>query len=293
MSDGAPPLATDPAPPFRGRRSRSRRLPLLEVVCALVLGLIAVCVVAGGYLAPYDPVAQDPILSVTRPGEGHLLGTDQLGRDVFSQLLAGARSAVLGPLVVAIGTLVIGASLGMVAAYYGGVLDTIVSRFADLVYALPAVLIAVVVVGVIGAGYWVTAAVLMLLSVPFEIRLCRSAAMVQVRLPYVDAARTLDLPAARIIGRHILPNILPTVVATFLLDFVGALIGFTSLTYLGFGVPAGSPNWGVMLAEGQTLLSQNPWIAIAPATMIIVTGASATVIGDWAHERLTQSGARA
>ncbi len=257
----------------------------------MLLGVL-VLVVAGEWLAPQNPLAQNPLLSVTGPGHDHLLGTDQLGRDVFSLLLAGARSAVVGPLAVAAGTLLIGCPLGMAGAFFGGVADTAVNRFADLVYALPALLIAIVVVGVVGGGYWLTAWVLLFLSVPAEIRLCRAAAMVQVRLPYVDAAKTVGLSSWRIIFRHVLPNILPTVVATFLLDFVGALIGFAALSFLGLGVPAGSPDWGAMLAAGQSLIAENPWLAIAPAVLLIVTGSCATLLGDWAHERLTGAGAR-
>jgi len=265
-------------------------VPLLGGAALLA---VLVCVVSGAALAPQDPTAQHPTLSVTGPGPGHPLGTDQLGRDVLSQLIAGARSAVIGPLAVAVGCVLIGVAAGMAAAYFGGVVDTVVNRFADLVYALPALLIAVVVVGVLGGGYWKTAAVLLVLTIPFEIRLCRSAAQVQVRQPYVDAARTLGLSPWRILFRHVLPNIVPTVLATFLLDFVGALISFAALSYLGLGVPAGTPDWGSMLAAGQQLITENPWLSIAPAVLIIITAASATLLGDWAHERLSRGGERA
>jgi peptide/nickel transport system permease protein/glutathione transport system permease protein len=269
-----------------------RRVLLVPVLCGGVLLAVLVCAVAGGRLAPYSPLAQNPLLSVTGPGHGHLLGTDQLGRDVFSLLLAGTGPAVAGPLVVAVGCLLIGAMLGMAGAFFGGAADTVVNRLADLIYALPALLIAIVVVGVVGGGYWVTVAVLLFLSVPYEIRLCRSASMVQVRLPYIDAARTVGISSWRIIARYVLPNIMPTVVATFLLDFVGALIGFAALSFLGLGVSASSPSWGAMLADGQSLIAENPWLSIAPAIMLIITAASATLLGDWAHERLTGGGAQ-
>ncbi len=269
-----------------------RHVPVLPVLCGSVLLAVLVCAVAGGSLAPDNPLAQNPLLSVTGPGHGHLLGTDQLGRDVFSLLLAGTGPAVAGPLLVAVGCLLIGAPLGMAGAYFGGTVDAAVNRLADLIYALPALLIANVVVGVVGGGYWVTVAVLLFLSVPYEIRLCRGAAMVQTRLPYIDAARTLGISARRIVVRHVLPNILPTVVATFLLDFVGALIGFAALSFLGFGVPPSSPSWGALLAEGQSLIAENPWLSIAPAVMLILTAASATLLGDWAHERLTRAEAQ-
>ncbi|MFE4831199.1 ABC transporter permease [Streptomyces sp. NPDC056672] len=248
--------------------------------------------VAGGILAPYDPALQNPTLSVSGPSSSHLLGTDQLGRDVLSQLVAGTRTAVLGPFLVAVGCLLVGCALGMAGAFFGGWVDTLVSRFADLVYALPALLIAFVAVGVLGGGYWVTAGVLLVLSIPGQIRLCRSAAMVQVRLPYIDAARTLGLSSWRTLSRHVLPNILPTVSATFLLDFVGALIGFAAMSYLGLGVSSGSPDWGRLLADGQTLIAENPWLAMSPAVLLCLTAACASLLGDWAQQRLEQRGAQ-
>jgi peptide/nickel transport system permease protein/glutathione transport system permease protein len=265
-------------------------IPLVPGACGFVLLMVLVAVLSGRWLAPDNPSAQDPLLSVTGPGSGHLLGTDQLGRDVLSELIAGAQLAIVGPIVVAVGCVLIGATLGMAGAYFGGIVDALVNRFADLIYALPALLIAIVVIGVTRGGYWQTAAVLVFLSVPYELRLCRSAAMVQVRLPYVDAARTLGISARRTMFRHVLPNILPTVVATFLLDFVGAMLGFAALSFLGLGVPPSSPAWGNLLAEGQSLIAENPWLSIAPAVLLSATAVSATLLGDWAHEQLAGRG---
>ncbi|SFP81939.1 ABC transporter permease [Amycolatopsis rubida] len=272
------------------RPATGRRIRFAPLLSAAFLLLVAIGVIAGKWLAPRDPDAQDPGLSVTMPGQGHLLGTDQLGRDVFSQLLAGTAAAVIGPLAVALGCVLIGVSLGMAAAYFGGVVDTLVNRLADLVYALPALLIAIVVVGVVGGGYWISVGLLVVLSVPAQIRLCRSAAMVQVRLPYVDAARTAGLSPMRTMVRHVLPNILPIVVTTFLLDFVSTLIAMAALSFLGVTGAAGSPDWGTMLANGQPLVAQNPWLSITPAVLIIATAASATLLGDTAHEWLTNKG---
>jgi len=256
-------------------------------VAFVVLATVAVCAVLGSTITPFDPLTQNPLNSVALPGNGHLLGTDQLGRDVFSLLIAAARSAVVGPIVVSVFCGLIGGALGLSAAYFGGVLDSVINRFADLVYALPALLIAVVVIGIVDGGYWLTAMILTLLLLPYQIRMCRSAAMVQMRFPYVDAARTLGLSARRTMIRHILPNILPTVVAAALLDFVTALTGYASLSYLGLGVAAGSPDWGAMLHEGQSFIGQNPWLPLAPAIMLILTAASVTLVGDWAYDRLS------
>jgi peptide/nickel transport system permease protein len=271
-------------------RSRAR-VPVLVIIAGVVALGIAVLAVFGGWLTPYDPTAQNLLLGATGPGNGHWLGTDDLGRDIASLVIAGTRIAVVGPLVVAFATVAVGAALGILAGFRGGLADVLTNRFADLMYALPALLVIVVVVGVVGGGYWLAVLVVTLLSVPGEIRLCRSATMVQARLPYVEAARTLGLPASRIMFRHILPNIAPTVIATFLLDFVGALISLSGLAYLGLGAPPGAPDWGTLLQQGQEQITVNPWMSLAPGIMIMATATSVTLIGDWLYDRYSQGGA--
>lgn len=262
----------------------------MVIVAIAIATLILLLVAIGPWVTPYDPAAQDLLAGATAPGNGHLLGTDSLGRDVLAQVIAGARVAVVGPLVVALGTVLLGATLGILAAYRGGVLDAVTNRFADLMYALPGLLVIIVLSGVVGGGYWFAVVVLTVLSIPGEIRVCRSVTMVQARLPYIEAARTLGLPARRIMFRHIVPNIMPTIIATFLLDFVAALIGLSGLSYLGLGVPPGAPDWGALLAEGQSLLTVNPWLSLAPALMIVLTATSVTLVGDWMYDRFSERG---
>jgi ABC-type dipeptide/oligopeptide/nickel transport system permease subunit len=261
----------------------SPRPSVLTIAAIAVAFVVLVCVVAGQWLAPVDPEAQNLALGVSGPVSGHPLGTDQIGRDVLSQVMAGARPAIVGPACVALGCLLIGCSLGMLAGYSGGAIDAVINRYADLIYALPALLVAIVVLGVTNGGYWLTVVIAVLLSMPYQIRLSRSATQVQARLPYVDAARTLGLPLPRVLLRHVLPNIAPTVVASVLLDFVGALIVFASLQFLGLGVEAGSPAWGTMIADGQSSIFLNPWASIAPGIMLILTAVSVTLIWDWAY----------
>lgn len=267
-----------------------RRPPVLVMIALLIITSVIILAIFGSWLAPQDPAQQDPLLGVTGPGPGHPFGTDQLGRDVLSRLIVATRAALIGPLVVAVGCVLIGGSLGLAGAYFGGAVDAMANRFADLVYALPALLIAIVVTGVVDGGYWTAAAILTLLSVPYQIRISRSVAQVQVQLPYVDAARTLRLPARQIIVRHIVPNVMPTLVTTLLLDFVGALVGFSALAYLGLGVPVGQPDWGSMLAEGQGFIDTNPWLSLATASMIIATAVSVTLVGDWLYDRISREG---
>ncbi|WP_091619188.1 ABC transporter permease [Amycolatopsis saalfeldensis] len=267
----------------------------MPITVRLATGWLFVAVVLavfGRRLAPFDPGEQNPLLSVSPPSGAHWLGTDQLGSDVLSEVMAGAGTALLGPLCVALGTVLLGGALGLLAGYRGGLIDSLTNRFADLMYALPGLLVIVVVIGVVGGGYWVAVAVLTVLTLPGEIRLCRSATQVQARLPYVEAARTLGLPAARIMRRHILPNIMPTVIATFLLDFVGALVSLSGLSYLGLGAPPGIPDWGALLQTGQNLLTDNPMISLVPGALIALTATSVTLLGDWLYDRYSVGGTR-
>lgn len=276
-------------PRLGGSRARGTRLRFLggasvRALALLVVLVVVVAAVAGDAIAPHDPMVQDPLTGAGPPTDGHPLGTDVLGRDVLSLLIAGTRWAVLGPVVVALGCGLIGVLLGMLGAYYGGIIDGAANRLADLIYALPSLIVAIVVVGVLDGGYWMVAALLTFLSVPYQIRIIRSVTLAQVHLPYVEAARTSGISDARTLLFHVLPNIVPTVVATLLLDFVTAMIGYTALAFLGIGVPAGVPNWGSMIGAGQTYIFMNPWLAVTPAIALILTAASVTILGDHLHE---------
>ncbi|MEW1723093.1 ABC transporter permease [Streptomyces sp. NPDC093109] len=284
-----PPATARGREPGRRMRGMPRGAPV-HGIAVTVLVLVAVCAIFGETIAPHDPMAQNPLTGVAPPGDGHLLGTDVLGRDVLSLLVAGARWAILGPLVVAVGCGLIGGVLGMLGAYYGGVLDSAINRFADLIYALPSVIVAIVVVGVIGGGYWTVAIVLTFLSIAYQIRIIRSVTLAQVTLPYIEAARTSGLSNPRTMLAHVLPNIVPTVVATFLLDIVTAMVGYAALAFLGIGVPPGTPNWGSMIASGQTYLFINPWLSAAPAIALICTATCATLLGDRLHEAAGRKG---
>jgi peptide/nickel transport system permease protein/glutathione transport system permease protein len=275
----------------RGARRRRRRVPVLTAVALVVLAAVVVALLLGSLVTPHDPDTQDLVLGAAGRSGEHWLGTDELGRDVLSRLIVGTRAALIGPLVVALLTLCVGAPLGLAAGYFGGRVDGAISRFADVIWALPALLVAIVVLGVVDAGYWLAVAVIAFLSLPHMIRLSRSATLVQARLPYVDAVRTLGLSSTHILARHVFPNVSPTILATFLLDFVGALIVFSSLAFLGIGIEPGSSDWGTMLAAGRELLFVNPWLLLGPGIAIVVTAASITLIGDWMYERMSERGA--
>jgi ABC-type dipeptide/oligopeptide/nickel transport system permease subunit len=273
--------------PVAGRPSRARWGWLFWAALSLVAVTILVALTVR-WIAPHEPSAQSLVDSGQGPSGRHWLGTDQLGRDIFSRLLAGTRTGLAGPLVVAIGAGLIGTTLGLLTGYAGGIVDGVVMRAIDLMYAVPPLLVAIVVVGLFGGGYWLAVGVLIALSAPGDVRIVRAAVMAQRELPYVAAARTVGIGSIRIAVRHLLPNVTPTVVANVLLQFVVGLIALSGLAFLGLGVDAGSPDWGLMVAENRGILDLNPAAVIAPAACIGVLAIAVTIIGDRVFEVLTQ-----
>lgn len=260
------------------------------LVGVLLLAMLVFVAAFAPFIAPYDPVKVNIPDQLLPPSFDHLLGTDDLGRDVFSRTIVGARTAVVGPILIALGAMIIGNALGLLAGYKGGLIDSVIMRWVDLMWALPGLLVAIVVVGVLGGGYYLSVALLILLTAPYDTRIVRGATLEQRALPYVEAARTLGLSSRRIMVRHIWPNVLPLVVANTFLNFAFSLVTLSALSFLGLGVGPGTPDWGRMLAESQTLLFDNPAAALAPGGMIVITAASMNLIGDWLYERLSDRG---
>lgn len=180
-----------------GTASRMHRVPVVILACMVFVGIVTSLAVTGTLLAPHDPQAHSLLAGLQSPSGAHPLGTDDSGRDILSRLIAGTRDAVVGPLIIALGAGVLGTVCGLQAGYRGGWVDAALTRSVDLLYALPGLLVAIVLLGVIGGGYWSAVGVLTLLTVPYNVRIVRGAALEQRGLPYVDAARTLGLSADR------------------------------------------------------------------------------------------------
>jgi peptide/nickel transport system permease protein len=253
------------------------------VVLTVALGIF------GPALVP-NATQNNLLIGVSPPGPGHLLGTDSLGRDVLALTLAGARPALIGPLIIVAGALLIGNALGLIAGYLGGLWDSTIMRLVDLMYALPSVLVAIVLIGLVGGGYTISVAFLTAFFWPQDARIVRAATLEQRTRPYVEAVRVLGVPLWRIMVRHIWPNLLPLVVANSFLNFAFALVSLSALSFLGLGVPPGDADWGRMLSDNRTLIFVNPAASITPALMIVLLALSMNLIGDWLLERLSARG---
>ena len=243
--------------------------------------IIAVTGLSAELIAPYSPTANDFAAMTEAPSWTHLLGTDQFGRDLLSRIIFGARTALIVGLTSAIVGGFAGLVLGVASAYFGGRLDLVFQRIFDVVMAFPLIIMALAVVSIFGTGVHNVIVAITIPLIPRCARVVRSSALAIREIPYVDAARACGYSHARIILRHMVPNVM----APFLImltAFVGqAILAEASLSYLGLGVQEPTPAWGLMLQGGaEEYASTAPWIAIFPGLAIALTVFGVSLFGD-------------
>jgi peptide/nickel transport system permease protein len=257
-----------------------RREPLGAFGVLIVL-IIAFAGFTAELIAPYSPTSNDFASMTEAPSWTHLLGTDQFGRDLLSRIIFGARTALIVGLSSAIVGGVAGLVLGVASAYFGGKLDLVFQRIFDVVMAFPLIIMALAMVSIFGAGMHNVIIAITIPLIPRCARVVRSSALAIREIPYVDAARACGYSHARIILRHMVPNVM----APFLImltAFVGqAILAEASLSYLGLGVQEPTPAWGLMLQGGaEEYASTAPWIAIFPGLAIALTVFGVSLFGD-------------
>lgn len=270
--------------PRAGLFASVRRSPLARNRAALV-GLVILVPLVIATVAPFlltglSANAQDLSASLQFPSGEHLLGTDKLGRDVWARIVYGAQPTLLGALVVVIISGVIGIPLGLVAGYYGGRLDALIMRVLDALLAFPALLLAILVVATFGRGLGTVVVALGVIYVPAMARLIRSVTLVQRSLAYVDAGRALGFSDARILFRHILPNLVAAVVVQSTIDLAYAILDIAALSFLGLGQQPPDPDWGSMLSDGRSYLLQNAFPALSAGLAIMLSVISFNLVGD-------------
>src|ERR1700719_1179092 len=257
-----------------------RRQPLGTFGMALVI-IMALAGLGADWIAPYSPTANDFASMTEPPSWTHLLGTDQFGRDLLSRIIFGARTALIVGLSSALVGGFAGLVLGVASAYFGGTLDLVFQRIFDVVMAFPLIIMALAVVAIFGTGVHNVIVAITIPLIPRCARVVRSSALAIREIPYVDAARACGYSHARIILRHMVPNVM----APFLImltAFVGqAILAEASLSYLGLGVQEPTPAWGLMLQGGaEEYASTAPWIAIFPGLAIMLTVFGINLFGD-------------
>lgn len=250
------------------------------IISLAVLVIILVCVCFADLLAQYDPNALDIGNMLKGSSAEHWLGTDKTGRDIFSRLLFGGRTSLLGALGVVGISIVIGVPIGLFSGYHGGKLDSILMRICDVIVSFPALLLAFVFVAAFGRGLFNAILALGIIYIPMLAKLTRSLVLVEKNKTYVEAAKSIGFSDTRILFTQILPNCISTMMVELTLDLGYAILDLASMSFLGLGVQPPTSDWGAMLEEGRIYLTTSPLCAIAPGLMIIITVIALNIFSD-------------
>jgi peptide/nickel transport system permease protein len=267
------------AEPRHGFRTRWYRTPAF-VAGVVIVGTVLGLAILAPVIAPYDPTKQDLQNILQDPSSKHWLGTDQLGRDVWSRMLYAARVDLRVGFLAVLLPFVIGTTLGAVAGYYGRFGDTFISRLAEIVVAFPFYVLVIAMVFVLGPGTRnIYLAVTMVGWVSY-MRIIRGEVLVQKRQEYTLAAQAAGLSNVRIIVRHLLPNVITQAIVFAMSDIVLDILLIVTLGYLGLGIQPPTPDWGTMIADGQTFLTVKWQLSTIPGVAVVITGLGLSLIGD-------------
>jgi ABC-type dipeptide/oligopeptide/nickel transport system permease subunit len=287
-----------PGEPRRPLRQRYWRLfaflrDRTAVVAAVVLIAVAIGAVFAPWISAHDPYEADNLLRFAPPGTpGHLLGTDQQGRDMVARLLWGGRVSLLVGVVPTVLASIIGLALGMLAGYARGLLDQIVMRVLDVLLAFPMVLLAIAIAGVLTPGVTTEILAITVVLVPYVGRLARTATVGVATMPYIEAARAAGGSSPVILARYVLPNVLSPIVvyATTLMGLM--IVVGAGLSFLGLGVQPPVADWGTMVADGRVVLRRAPHVTVLPGVVILIVSLAFNFLGDGLRDALDPRTAR-
>jgi len=271
--------------PARLRRPAWRRSPLTVAGLALI-AILALIALSAPLVAPADPLKQVLSTRLKPPSADHWLGTDQLGRDVLSRMIYGARiSLLIGTVVVGLAASV-GTFVGLVAGYVGGWLDEGLMRLTDVFFAFPALILAMAISGALGPSLTNAMIAIAVVSWPVYARLVRAQVLSLREREYVEAARGLGASAQRIVWQHILPNTLAPLLVQASFDMGSAILSAAGLSFIGFGTQPPTAEWGVMISEGRNYIATHSWLSLFPGLAILITVAAFNLIGDGLRDAL-------
>lgn len=265
------------------RRLRRNRAAMLGFAVILVLVFVAVFAPA---IAPHPPNRQNPLASLQAPSSEYRLGTDQFGRDILSRLIYGTRVSLRVGLVAVGIAAVLGIPFGLIAGYYGGWVDMVISRVVDLMLAFPGILLALVIVSIMGPSLFNVMIAVGVAASPNYARLVRGSVLSAKEQVYVESARAVGAYVRGILLRHILPNILAPVIVLATLGTAGAILSAAALSFLGLGAQPPTPEWGAMLSEGRNYMRLAWWVTTFPGIAIMVTVLSVNLLGDGLRDAL-------
>ncbi len=277
---GGPELAADAVAPIAPRRVRRWYTQPALASGLILLGIILVLAIAAPLFTSYNPIKQDLSATLLGPSAHHLLGTDQLGRDTFTRLLYGMRNDLRIAFIAVLLPFCIGTVLGSIAGYFGGWVDTVLMRLVDIVVAFPFYVLIIALVFVLGPGQRSIYIAITLVGWVSYARIIRGEILVAKRQDYVLAAQSGGLSSIRIIGKHLVPNVISQAIIYAMSDIVQDILAIVTLGYFGLGVPPPTPDLGSMINDGQNFLTTHWQLTTFPGLAVVVVGLSLSLIGD-------------
>ncbi|MBM3548848.1 MAG: ABC transporter permease [Alphaproteobacteria bacterium] len=255
----------------------------------LIFGVVFIAIFAP-MLAGHDPTRQVlearflPPVFAEDGTWGHILGGDNLGRDILARVLYGSRTSILVALLVVFNAMVVGSILGAIAGYFGGLLDAVIMRIADFQLSFPFILVAILMLAIVGPGFWTMVfALSVALWVRFA-RLVRGETLKIRELEYIQAAKSIGVGHVAIIFSHVIPNVLPTIIVIATFDVAEVVIAEAAISFLGLGTQPPTPSWGMMISEGRNYLFENYWMALGPGIAIMTTSIAINLFGDFLRD---------
>lgn len=252
----------------------------VTVISALVLLLVVLVAVFGRWLIPYGINSTDVLNSLQGPSADHLFGTDDLGRDVFSRVIASTETSLQVALISVAFALGVGTAIGVTAGYVRGIVDTVLMRLVDVLFAFPVVLLALVIVAILGTGKWTTMLAVGVVYTPIFARVSRASTLSVSVEPYVQVSRTMGTGHLFILTRHVLPNIMAPLIVQTSVSLAFAILTEATLSFLGMGIQPPEPSWGRMIFDAQSWIGQAWWMAVFPGAAIFVTVLAFNLFGD-------------
>jgi len=269
-------------------RAALRRNPLLTAGAVISLAIVALAILAP-VLAPHPAdagSATHPLTTLQPPSAEHPFGSDQVGRDVLTRVLYGARISPLIALVVLVIAALVGVPLGIAAGYFGGIVDEVIMRVTDVFLAFPALLLSLALAAMLQPSIGNTILAIAVTWWPWYTRIVRGQAASVAARPYVESARALGVPHRRILLRHVLPNSITPVIVQASLDVGGVILTASALSFLGLGAQDPTPDWGLMVSQGQAFFTTHWWLATFPGAAILLTAVAFNLLGDGLREVL-------
>lgn len=281
-----------PHAPRRPARRVPRAVPLAIVAVGAILAIIVVLALLAPWIAPADPMRQTLLMRLRPPGtvssagQLYLLGSDDLGRDLLSRILYGSQISIAVAFLSVLVSTLVGVSLGMAAAWFRGWTETLIMRFVDIMLSIPAVLLAVLTVAVLGPGFIKLILVLALTRWPRYTRVAYAQTLQVANLPYIKAAELAGARTFRILLRHVLPNIAGPLLVVATAEFGLMILFEAGLSFLGLGIQPPAPSWGSIMSVGRQYVERAWWIVAFPGTCLFLLVLSVNVLGDWLRDRL-------